>query len=93
MYGGSDFLPFLNAGIPSGGLDSGAGGIKTAEERRLYGGIAGAPYDGCYHRDCDTVENVDAQLLGVMSKVAAFGVEKLAGMQNIRDWLDQGNAA
>ncbi|KAJ3054716.1 Leucyl aminopeptidase yscIV [Rhizophlyctis rosea] len=88
MYAGSDFLPFLNAGIPSGGLDSGAGGIKTAEERRLYGGIAGAPYDGCYHKDCDTVENVDIDLLRIMGKVAAYGVETLAEMKNIRDWLD-----
>ncbi|KAJ3034972.1 hypothetical protein HDV00_004513 [Rhizophlyctis rosea] len=90
MYAGSDFLPFLLAGIPSGGLDSGAGGIKTAEERHLFGGVAGVPFDGCYHQACDTVENVSVELLRVMSKVAAFGVERVAGMEGVREWLGRG---
>lgn len=89
MYGGSDFLPFLQHGIPAGGLDTGAGGIKSEEERRLYGGIAGAPYDGCYHKACDSVENVGKELLGMMAKVAAHGVESLATMKGLRDHLGE----
>ena len=54
--GRSDYGPFIAAGIPSGGLFTGAEGIKTAEEAALWGGTAGAAYDPCYHRACDTVE-------------------------------------
>ena len=31
--GGSDFVPFLLAGIASGGVNTGAGGIKSPSER------------------------------------------------------------
>ena len=39
--GRSDYGPFIAAGIPSGGLFTGAEGIKTAEEAALWGGTAG----------------------------------------------------
>ena len=52
--GRSDYGPFIFAGIPAGGLFTGAEGIKTAEEAAIYGGTAGAPYDPCYHLGCDT---------------------------------------
>jgi len=34
--GRSDYGPFLDAGIPAGGLDTGAEGIMTAEEAKWY---------------------------------------------------------
>lgn len=39
--GRSDYGPFLQVGIPSGGLFTGAEGIKTAAEAALWGGTAG----------------------------------------------------
>lgn len=39
--GRSDYGPFLDAGIASGGLDTGAEGIKTEEEAAIFGGTAG----------------------------------------------------
>ena len=30
--GGSDYQPFFDAGFPAGGLQTGAGGIKTAQQ-------------------------------------------------------------
>ena len=39
--GRSDYFEFINAGIPAGGLFSGAEGIKTAEQQTKYGGTAG----------------------------------------------------
>ncbi|GAA4556123.1 M28 family peptidase [Pseudonocardia xishanensis] len=57
--GRSDYGPFIEAGIPSGGLFTGAEETKTAEQATQWGGQGGAPYDGCYHRACDTVANVD----------------------------------
>lgn len=53
--GRSDYGPFIAVGIPSGGLFTGAEGVKTAEEAALYGGVAGASYDPCYHDFCDNL--------------------------------------
>ncbi|HEY6689329.1 MAG TPA: M28 family peptidase, partial [Propionibacteriaceae bacterium] len=39
--GRSDCGPFIEVGIPAGGLFSGAEGIKTPEEAAIYGGTAG----------------------------------------------------
>jgi Zn-dependent M28 family amino/carboxypeptidase len=52
--GRSDYGPFIAAGIPAGGLFSGAEGVKTAEQAATYGGAAGSWYDPCYHFFCDT---------------------------------------
>ena len=59
--GRSDYGPFIAVGIPSGGLFTGAEGIKTAEEAAVpeWGGIAGEQYDQCYHAVCDTFDNVE----------------------------------
>ncbi|MCA9508928.1 MAG: M20/M25/M40 family metallo-hydrolase [Myxococcales bacterium] len=51
--GRSDYGPFIQAGIPAGGLFSGAEGRKSARLAEIYGGIAYAPYDPCYHKSCD----------------------------------------
>jgi len=61
--GGSDYVAFLNAGIPAGGLFTGAAGIKTFEQAAIYGGTAGQQYDPCYHLACDTVYNYSAEVL------------------------------
>ena len=76
--GRSDYGPFIAAGIPAGGLFTGAEGIKTAEEAALYGGMAGEPYDPCYHMGCDTTSNLDATALDQMSDAAAHVTITLA---------------
>jgi aminopeptidase Y len=63
--GRSDYGPFIAAGIPAGGLFTGAEGVKTPEEATLFGGTAGEAYDGCYHQACDTVANVNDTALAV----------------------------
>ncbi|MBC8067587.1 MAG: M20/M25/M40 family metallo-hydrolase, partial [Deltaproteobacteria bacterium] len=55
--GRSDYGPFIAAGIASGGLGTGAEGIKTAEQAAVHGGQAGQAYDPCYHGACDTLDN------------------------------------
>ncbi len=57
--GRSDYFGFIGAGIPAGGLFTGAEGIKTPEEAALWGGSAGVAYDPCYHQACDTFTNVN----------------------------------
>jgi Zn-dependent M28 family amino/carboxypeptidase len=53
--GRSDYGPFIEIGIPAGGLFTGAEVTKSAAEAALYGGVAGAAYDPCYHAFCDNL--------------------------------------
>ncbi|MET0965010.1 MAG: M28 family peptidase, partial [Nakamurella sp.] len=76
--GRSDYGPFIAAGIPAGGLFSGAEGIKTAEEAAIYGGTAGAPYDPCYHQACDTITNLSTKALFELGDAVADSVMTLA---------------
>ncbi len=52
--GRSDYKAFIDAGIPAGGLFTGAEGVKTAAQAAIFGGTAGQAYDPCYHAACDT---------------------------------------
>ncbi|WP_197698385.1 M28 family metallopeptidase [Micromonospora viridifaciens] len=74
--GRSDYGPFIAAGvdIPSGGLFTGAEGVKTADEAAVFGGTAGRPYDPCYHQACDTINNINKQALEEMSDAIAHAV-------------------
>jgi Zn-dependent M28 family amino/carboxypeptidase len=69
--GRSDYDAFINAGIPAGGLFTGAEGIKTAEQALIYGGTAGVAYDRCYHQLCDDLTNLNADALDEMSDATA----------------------
>ena len=72
--GRSDYGPFIAAGIPAGGLFTGAEEIKTPEQVAKWGGAAGVAYDKCYHQACDTVDNVDLELLERMADAVALAV-------------------
>lgn len=74
--GGSDYEPFRRAGIAVGGLFTGDVGIKTAEQAREYGGTENEDYDRCYHKRCDTIANVNQELLKDMA--GALGYATLA---------------
>jgi Zn-dependent M28 family amino/carboxypeptidase len=69
--GRSDYEAFINAGIPAGGLFSGAEDIKTAQEAAIYGGTAGVAYDGCYHQACDDISNLNKTSLDQLADAAA----------------------
>ncbi len=70
--GRSDYGPFIAVGIPSGGLFTGAEGIKTADEAAIFGGTAGQQYDPCYHLACDTFDNVNEGALDTNSDAIAY---------------------
>jgi Zn-dependent M28 family amino/carboxypeptidase len=72
--GRSDYGPFITAGIPAGGLFTGAEGVMTAQQAAIYGGTAGAAYDPCYHLACDTFANNNNRGLDEMSDAAAHTV-------------------
>ncbi len=76
--GRSDYGPFIEVGIPAGGLFTGAEGIKTAEEVLLWGGTAGDQYDPCYHLACDTFDNISLHALDVNSDAVAYSILEFA---------------
>ncbi|GAA4894447.1 M28 family metallopeptidase [Actinomycetospora straminea] len=70
----SDYGPFVDAGIPAGGVNTGDAPLKTPEQAALWGGEPGVPYDRCYHRACDTLTNIDRVAFDRMVDTIAFGV-------------------
>ena len=93
--GRSDYGPFLAEGIVAGGLFSGADGIKSQEERNRYdrilgqgmGGIAGATHDPCYHKACDSIQNINNLRYEKMVQAAAYVLEYLARQNDLKTWL------
>ncbi|MFD7663608.1 M28 family metallopeptidase [Streptomyces sp. NPDC059788] len=75
--GRSDHAPFKDAGVPVGGLFSGADYIKTAEQAKKWGGTAGKAFDACYHASCDTAKNIDDTALGNNTAAIADAVWQL----------------
>ncbi len=60
--GRSDHVAFQAAGIPVGGLFTGAG----------------KPWDACYHRACDRVSNVNLKVLLQMTRVTGGALTRLS---------------
>jgi len=78
--GRSDYDAFITAGIPAGGLFTGAEDAKTPTQVDAYGGLStfeGEPvsYDPCYHQACDSMDalagGADAALYLALN--AAYG--------------------
>ncbi|KAJ1326503.1 aminopeptidase Y [Microdochium nivale] len=76
--GRSDYGPFLEAGIPCGGLDTGADGVKTEEEVALFGGVAGQWHDPNYHSAKDTIDNIATKAYIINGKAIAHAVATYA---------------
>ncbi|HEV3495633.1 MAG TPA: M20/M25/M40 family metallo-hydrolase [Actinomycetes bacterium] len=78
LGGGSDHAPFAAAGIPVGGLFTGAGEAKSEQDEDQFGGTAGEPADPCYHQRCDDLGNLDLAVLDQMADAAAHAVATFA---------------
>lgn len=90
--GRSDYGPFIAAGIPSGGLFTGAEGIKTPAEVALWGGTAGQQYDPCYHQACDTYANINLFAYDINVDAVAFGTLQYAmSTKDINNAKGKGN--
>ncbi|MEV8530622.1 M28 family metallopeptidase [Streptomyces sp. NPDC051211] len=72
--GRSDYGPFIEVGIPSGGTFTGAEGIKTEAQAAKFGGQAGVAYDVNYHAAGDTIDNIDQKALDINVDVIADAV-------------------
>ncbi|GHF52562.1 M28 family metallopeptidase [Streptomyces griseosporeus] len=72
--GRSDHAPFKNAGIPVGGLFTGADYTKTSAQAQKWGGTAGQAFDRCYHSSCDTTANINDTALDRNSDAIAHAI-------------------
>ena len=78
LGGSSDHFPFEEAGVPTGGIFSGASEDKTDGQASEFGGQADEPLDACYHLACDTSDNVDTQQVASFATAAAAAAVALA---------------
>ncbi len=76
--GRSDHAAFANAGIPIGGLFTGAEGTKTSAQAQKWGGTAGQAFDRCYHASCDTINNINVTALDRNADAIAHAVWTLS---------------
>jgi hypothetical protein len=53
---------------------TGAVSDMTADEAKLWGGTAGAPYDPNYHQKTDTIDHIDRAALEINGKAVAYSV-------------------
>jgi Zn-dependent M28 family amino/carboxypeptidase len=90
--GRSDYDAFISAGIPAGGLFTGAEDNKTVDQVALYGGLAtfdGAvvAYDPCYHQACDSLDPIgdgaDADLYEALNAAYDGALEYNGVISNI----------
>jgi Zn-dependent M28 family amino/carboxypeptidase len=72
--GRSDYDGFTLAGVPAGGLFSGAEAKMSAEQAKLWGGTADQPFDPNYHQSTDTLDHIDRTALGINGGGVAYGV-------------------
>ena len=72
--GRSDYDGFTLAGIPAGGLFSGAENKMSQEQAKLWGGTADQPFDPNYHQKTDTLDHIDRTALGINGGGVAYAV-------------------
>ncbi|HWU05253.1 MAG TPA: M28 family peptidase [Streptomyces sp.] len=76
--GRSDHAPFKSAGVPVGGLFTGASSTKSSAQAQKWGGTAGQSFDRCYHSSCDTTANINDTALDRNSDAIAHAVWTLS---------------
>lgn len=76
--GRSDHAPFKSAGVPVGGLFTGASRTMTAAQAAKWGGTAGRSFDRCYHSSCDNTSNINDTALNRNSDAVAYAVWELS---------------
>lgn len=83
----ADYHPFMVAGVPIGGLTTGAAQAKTTVQSRLWGGQAGVPFDPNFQSPRDTVVNINRDALAVMGSGVGFAIggyaESIGGVNGV----------
>ncbi|MDD7811811.1 M28 family peptidase [Mycobacterium sp. CSUR Q5927] len=73
-----DYSPFVMAGVPIGGITTGASQPKTTAQARLWGGEPGTAFDPNYRGPRDTLDKINRQALALTGPAVAFAVANYA---------------
>jgi len=76
--GRSDYGPFLDVGIASGGIFTGAEEPKTEEGQDIWGGVEELAYDVYYHAAGDNIFNLALDAFWLNTKLIAHAVATYA---------------
>ncbi len=91
--GRSDYDGFTRAGIPAGGLFSGAEVKMTEDQAKLWGGRADQPFDPNYHKATDTLDNIDRASFEIQGRGVAYAVglyaQNATGRNGVPDRADR----
>ncbi|WAJ45864.1 M28 family peptidase [Mycobacterium sp. Aquia_216] len=83
----TDYHPFMIAGVPVGGMSTGASQLKTPVQARLWGGQVGVGFDPNFQSSRDTIDNINREALAVMGSGVAFAVgsyaESISGVNGV----------
>ncbi|WP_102141448.1 M28 family metallopeptidase [Mycobacterium hubeiense] len=85
--GRSDYDGFTQAGVPAGGIFSGAEGEMTEEQAERWGGTAGQPFDPNYHKETDTLDHVNRTALEINGAGVGYAVGLYAQDQRGRNGI------
>ncbi|MFS0898586.1 M28 family metallopeptidase [Mycolicibacterium litorale] len=85
--GRSDYDGFTLAGIPAGGLFSGAEEKKTSEQAERWGGEADQPFDPNYHKKEDDLGHIDRTAMEINGGGVAYAVGLYAQDQRGRNGI------
>ena len=85
--GRSDYDPFTKAGVPAGGLFSGAEEEKSVQQAEVWGGQADEPFDPNYHKDTDTLDHIDRTAMQIHGGGVAYVVGLYAQDQSGRNGI------
>ncbi|KAJ8658730.1 hypothetical protein O0I10_005454 [Lichtheimia ornata] len=83
--GRSDYGPFIEVGLPSGGLFTGAEVLMTEDQAERYGREAGVPYDACYHAACDDIDNLNHDAFLLNARAIAHAIATFSQSTDLVD--------
>jgi Zn-dependent M28 family amino/carboxypeptidase len=85
--GRSDYDAFTMAGVPAGGIFSGAEEKKSVEQAEHWGGKADEPFDPNYHKASDTLDKIDKAELAINGGGVGYSVGLYAQDQSGRNGM------
>jgi Zn-dependent M28 family amino/carboxypeptidase len=85
--GRSDYSSFTLAGVPAGGIFSGAEENMTLAQAERWGGRADQPFDPNYHKASDTLDHIDRAALEINGRGVAYAVGIYAQDQGGRNGI------
>jgi Zn-dependent M28 family amino/carboxypeptidase len=83
--GRSDYDGFTRAGVPAGGIFTGADTKMTRQQAERWDGHAAEPFDPNYHKASDTLEHIDRTAMEINGGGVAYVIGLYAQDQNGRN--------